>query len=108
MRRLCATVLVMEALVIALAIPVAISVGHADPGLAGGIGGAVAVTAIVVAGLLGRHGTRWPYAVASVLQGLVIAGGVVVPVLFFLGAIFAALWVTAIWLGYRVEHSPTH
>ena len=38
MRRLCATVLVMEAIVIGLAIPVAITIGHAShaAGYAGG------------------------------------------------------------------------
>ena len=35
MRRLCATVLVMEAIVIGLAIPVAITIGHASPQAAG-------------------------------------------------------------------------
>lgn len=107
MRRLCATVLVMEAIVIGLAIPVAIVVGHVERGLAGGAGGAVAAAAIVLAGLLGRRGARWPYAAASVLQAVVIAGGLFVPAMFFLGVIFAGLWATAVWLGYRVEHSVT-
>ncbi|HEY5984977.1 MAG TPA: DUF4233 domain-containing protein [Streptosporangiaceae bacterium] len=37
----------------------------------------------------------------SVLQAAVIATGVVVPVMYALGAIFAGLWGTAIWLGRR-------
>ena len=36
------------------------------------------------------------------LQVLVIAAGVIVPVMYFLGAIFAALWVIGILLGRRV------
>jgi hypothetical protein len=104
MRRLCATVLVMEAIVIGLAIPVAITVGHANPRLAGGAGGAVAVIAVVLAGLVGRRGQRWPYVAGSVLQLVVIASGFVVGVMYFLGVVFAGLWAIAIWLGYRAEH----
>jgi hypothetical protein len=39
----------------------------------------------------------------TVLQALVIATGVIVPVMYFLGAIFAGLWVIGIWLGHRVD-----
>ena len=107
MRRLCATVLAMEAIVIGLAIPVAIVAGHTDPRLAGGLGGGAAFAAVVLAGFVGRRGLRWPYVAGSLLQAVVIAGGVLVPVMYFLGAIFGALWATAIWLGYRVEHGLT-
>ena len=41
----------------------------------------------------------------SLLQALVIASGVIVPVMYVLGGIFALLWVTGIWLGHRVENS---
>jgi hypothetical protein len=41
----------------------------------------------------------------SLLQALVIASGVVLPVMYILGGIFAMLWVTGIWLGHRVESS---
>jgi len=37
------------------------------------------------------------------LQVAVIAAGVVVPVMYVLGVIFAALWVTGIWLARRHE-----
>ncbi len=107
MRRLCATVLVMEAIVIGLAIPVAIVVGNANPRLAGGVAGGAALAAVVLAGLAGRRGMRWPYIAGSALQAVVIAGGVLVPAMYFLGVVFAALWVIAIWLGYRVEHGLT-
>jgi len=50
---------------------------------------------------------RWPYIAGSALQAVVIAGGVLVPAMYFLGVVFAALWVIAIWLGYRVEHGLT-
>lgn len=104
MRRLCAVVLALQAVVTALSIPVAISVSHADGTTAGVVGGVLAVAGLVVAGLL-RF--RWAYVAGSVLQILVIATGFVVTTMFVLGIIFAALWATAIWLGWRVEGALT-
>lgn len=103
MRRLCATVLVFEAVVIGLAIPVAITIAHAKPGQAGVAGGVLAVAALAIAGLVGRPGQRWALAGGSVLQAAVIATGAVVPVMYGLGVIFAGLWATAIWLGRRYQ-----
>ncbi|GLY77690.1 DUF4233 domain-containing protein [Actinoallomurus iriomotensis] len=103
MRRLCAVVLALQAVVTALSIPVAIAVAHADGTTAGVVGGVLAVAGLVVAGLL-RF--RWAYVAGSVLQVLVIATGFVVTTMFVLGIIFAALWATAIWLGWRVEGAP--
>jgi hypothetical protein len=102
MRRLCATVLIMEAIVIGLAIPVAVQIDHASAGTAGMAGG-VAVAAAALLAALARRRLSWTIAGGSVLQVLVIAAGAVVPVMYFLGAVFGALWVTGIWLGRRVE-----
>jgi Protein of unknown function (DUF4233) len=102
-KRLCAVILVLQAVVTALSIPVAISVVHADATTAGLTGGILAVLGVIIAGLL-RY--RWAYVAGSVLQILVIATGFMVTTMFFLGIIFAALWVTAIWLGWRVEGAP--
>ncbi|TDB96982.1 DUF4233 domain-containing protein [Actinomadura sp. 7K534] len=95
-RTLFATVLACEAIVIALAIPVAVSIMDVDGGTAGAVCGGLAVACLVLAGLL-----RFPWAVAAgtVLQVLIIATGFMVPAMFFLGAVFGALWGTAIWLG---------
>lgn len=103
MKRLCAVVLTLQALVTALSIPVAISVAHADATTAGLVGGLLALAGLIIAGLL-RY--RWAYIAGSVLQILVIATGFMVTTMFFLGVIFAALWATAIWLGRRVEGAP--
>jgi hypothetical protein len=43
------------------------------------------------------------YIVGSVIQVLAIAAGFLVPTMFVLGAIFAALWITAIFVARRVE-----
>jgi hypothetical protein len=105
MRRLCATVLVMEAIVIGLAIPVAITIGHNSPRVAGYAGGALALAAVLLAGVVGRPGLRVALVAGSVLQVLVIAAGALVPMMYALGAIFAGFWVLAIWMGRRAESS---
>jgi len=105
-RQLCGIVLVFEAIVIGLAIPVAIVLEHTNRGLAAGIGGALAVSAILISGVVGRPRMGWALLAGTILQLLVIAYGVVVPAMYALGAIFAALWVTGIWLARRVTPAP--
>ncbi|WP_084774185.1 DUF4233 domain-containing protein [Nonomuraea candida] len=100
MRRLGGTVLGMEAIVVGLSTPVAISVGGVAPGLAVTVGIGLAVLCVVVAGLLKRP---FGYIAGSVVQVLAICTGFVVPMMFFLGALFAALWITAIIVARRVE-----
>jgi len=100
-RQLCGTVLVMEAIVIGLAIPVAIVLEHANRGLAGGIGGGLAVLAVLIGGVVGRPRMGWAVYAGTILQALVIAAGVVVPAMYVLGVMFAALWITGIWLASR-------
>ena len=106
LRQLCGTVLIMEAVVIGLAIPVAIVQEHVRHGVAGGVGGGLAVCALVLGGLVGRPGMGWVLWAGTVLQALVIAAGVVVPAMYILGAIFAALWITGIRLARRLQAPP--
>ncbi len=102
MKRLCVTVLIMETVVIWLAIPVALAVDHASARRAGLAGVILALAAVVLAAVA-RRWVRWALVGGSVLQALVIAAGAIVPVMYFLGAIFAGLWVIGIWLGHRVD-----
>lgn len=107
MRRLCATVLIMEAIVVGLAIPVAVTISRTSPRTAGVAGGALALAAVLLAGVVARpRMVGWTLAAGSVLQACMIAAGVVVPVMYGLGAVFAALWAIAIWLGYRYRQVP--
>jgi hypothetical protein len=106
-RQLCGTVLIMEAVVIALAIPVAIVLEHLRHSVAGGVGGGLAVCAILLGGLVGRPGMPWALWAGTALQALVIAAGVVVPAMYTLGTIFAALWITGIWLARRLQSQST-
>ena len=100
MRILCASILVSEALVIGFALLVAKDLSDVDQRVVFVVGGTAALLCLVLAGSL-RH--RWAYVVGSVLQVLLIGAGLVVPVMFVLGAVFAAIWVLAIYLGRRVE-----
>ncbi len=78
---------------------------HVHRGVAGGVGGALAVCALLLSGVVGRPGMGWALWAGSALQVLVIAAGAVVPAMYILGAIFAALWVTGIWLARRLQTS---
>ena len=59
---------------------------------------------MLIGGVVGRPGMGWALWAGTGLQLLVIAAGVVVPAMYVLGVIFAALWVTGIWLARR--HAP--
>ena len=107
MRRLCATVLVMEAIILGLTIPVAVQISHVSPSSAGLAGGIAALAAVVLAATA-RRMLGFTLVGGTVLQAYVIALGAIVPVMFFLGGIFATLWAIGIWLGYRAEHATGH
>ena len=98
MKRLCATVLIMEAIVICLAVPVAVQMNHRAPG------SAWLAAAVLFAGVA-RRLLAVTLVGGSLVQAYVIASGSVVPAMYFLGGIFGALWVIGIWLGYHHEHA---
>ncbi len=102
MKRLCGTVLIMEAVIVLLAIVPAKTLGHVSGGTAAAVCGAIAVIAFLLAGLVGR--TPWALYAGSVLQALVIASGVLISVMYILGAIFTLLWFTGIWLARKWEN----
>ena len=102
-RRLCGTVLGMEAVVMLLSIVPAKVLEHVDGGVAGGVGGGLALIALLLAGMVGRAGKGWALIAGSVYQILVISTGVLLPVMYILGVIFGALWVTGIWLARRLD-----
>lgn len=92
--------LCLEAVVLGLATPVMVAVEDVDRGVALGVGLGLAAAALLTAGLLGRS---WGYYVGHAVQVCAIALGLLVPVMFFIGALFAALWITAYLLGRRIE-----
>lgn len=99
-RGMCAGVLTLEAIVLGLTAPVLVRFTDVPTGVAIGIGVGLCVACILVAGLLRRE---WGYTAGWVLQVAAVALGVLAPVMFFLGGIFAALWAAADLTGRRIE-----
>ena len=88
MKVLGTSVLVFEAIVVALFIPVAYFTGAATDGsTAAWLGGGLAIACLVGAGMVTRPGG---IAVGWAIQVLVLACGFVVPLMFVLGGMFAA------------------
>ncbi len=99
-RRLCATILLLEMIVLGLTTPVLVSVNHVGTGPALGIGLGLAGACLVVSGLL-RF--RWAYVLGWAIQVAALALGIEVGVMVLLGIVFLALWATAYLLGARIE-----
>ena len=99
-RILCATVLVAESLVVGFALLVAKDLTAVPTATLLWVGGGTAAGCLLLAGLLRR---RWAYAAGSVLQLVLVLAGLVVPVMFFLGAVFALLWFLSLYLAARVD-----
>jgi len=101
-RAIAATVLVFEAMVVFFASLVASQLSDLSLGVVLAGGAALALVLLIVAGLL-RF--RWAYWLGSALQVVLVATGFVVPAMFFMGAVFAALWVAALRIGSRLPAS---
>jgi len=99
-RGIAGAVLVFEGMVVFFATLVALDLTDVDDSTLWWVGGTVAAACVVTAGLLGRP---WGYAVGTALQVVVVAAGLVVPVMFFLGLLFAGLWFFVLYLGRKVE-----
>ena len=99
-RGMCAAVLCLEAIVVALTTPVMVTL-HDIPvttALLAGLG--LAVACLLLAGMLRSESA---FVVGWVLLVGAIALGLIVPLMFFLGALFAILWAAAYLLGRKIE-----
>lgn len=105
------TILVLEAFVVLFATLVAYGLRNAPAGMPDsvpplgpeviwGLGGTTVLVLLVLSRLCGRPGG---YLAGSIVQVVLIAGGFVVPMMFAVGAIFAALWFVALRLGGRID-----
>lgn len=99
-RGMCAAVLSLEAITIALTVPVLISLGGVPVGRAVAVGLGLAVVCLLLAGLLRSEAA---YLAGWLVQVAAIALGFLVPMMFFLGALFALLWGSAYLLGRKIE-----
>ena len=99
-RSMCAGMLALQAVVLFL-VGLVLS-GLTDLGFATafGIGLGLAVLCVVAAGMLRRPIGYW---LGWAVQGLSLALGFVVPMMFFLGLLFASLWAGAYYLGAQID-----
>jgi Protein of unknown function (DUF4233) len=100
MRSVLLAVLIFEVIVFGLAVPVMIFNSDVPPSLAGGLGGATALLALISAAML-----RTPagYVLGWLTQLAGLALGVLTPTMIFIGALFAGLWVLSFVLGKRLD-----
>jgi hypothetical protein len=99
-RSMCAAMLILQAVVLGLTTPVMISVSGVDVSTALWVGIGLTVACIVTAGMLRRP---WAYLVGWVVQVASLGLGLVIPMMFLLGAIFASLWAGAYFLGRKID-----
>ncbi len=102
MRMMCAASLGLQSIVLLLTplvLVVSTDVGTAE---SWSIGIGLALLALVAAGSLRRPYGYW---LGHLTQVLAIGLGFVIPVMFFLGGVFAALWVLALGLGRSVDEA---
>ena len=97
MRVLGSAVLVMEFLVMDFALLLAMD-NHGAIALS--LGSALAILILLTAGLMKKM-TGWY--LGTIWQIAMISYGVVVPAMFFLGTLFAGLWVCAYFIGRKGE-----
>jgi len=104
LRRMCAAMLLLQAIVVGLATPVLINVSDVDTTTALICGLGIAGACVVVSGLLRR---RWAYWLGHLFQVATIALGFFEPSMFAVGGLFGLLWLTAYLLGRRIEDDKT-
>ncbi|MDX3234829.1 DUF4233 domain-containing protein [Streptomyces sp. ME03-5709C] len=102
MRTLCASTLIGEFFVIGFAGLVAMKQPELTAGSVWTVSGIAMALCVLLCGVLGRRGAL---AVGWLLQAGLVASGFVVPAMFFLGAVFAALWWAAIHFGRKVDEA---
>ena len=99
-RGMCAAVLSLEAIALGLTTPVLITIADVDTSTALAVGLGLAVVCLLLAGMLRAE---WAYLAGYAVQVAAVALGFVIPVMFGLGIIFAALWAGADLLGRKIE-----
>ena len=99
-RGMCAAVLSFEAITLGLTTPVLITIANVDVGMALLVGLGLAFACLLVTAMLR---SEWAYALGWLIQVGAVALGFWIPLMFFLGGVFAALWATAYLLGRKIE-----
>jgi Protein of unknown function (DUF4233) len=100
MRILASTVLTAEALVVFFACLVAVQLTDIGTATVWAVGGSFALLCLLLCGLL-RH--RWALWVGSAFQVVLIASGIVIPMMYAIGVFFAMIWIAALRVGAKVD-----
>lgn len=100
MRMMCAATLGLQSVVLFLTALVLVALTDVGSAAGWSIGIGLAVLALLAAGSLRRPFGYW---LGHLTQVLAIGLGLVIPVMFFLGGVFAALWILALVLGRHVD-----
>ena len=104
-RTLAAATLVLEAFVLFFAALVAKDLSDLSTAQAVGGGSVLALACVLTAGLLR---SRAGFALGWTLQAVMIATGFAVPMMFGIGALFAALWWAGLVVGTKVEQERAY
>ena len=99
-RAMCAGMLTLQSVALFLAGIVMTGLTDVGFGIALSIGLSLAALCLVAAGMLRRP---WGYWLGWAVQVVSLALGFVVPMMFFLGAVFGALWAGAYFVGARID-----
>ncbi|WLW55000.1 DUF4233 domain-containing protein [Streptomyces sp. YU58] len=102
MRTLCASTLIGEFFVIGFAGLVAMKDPDLSMSTVWTVSGIAMFLCLVLCGLVTRPGG---IAMGWALQAALIASGFVVPTMFFMGAIFAALWWASVHYGRKIDEA---
>ena len=100
-RSLASIVLGFETIVVALAALVVFGLDRLPPAVALGGGAALCLAMVALIGLLRFS---WAYPIGWALQGLIVLTGFLNPAMFFVGAMFAAMWAYCMISGNRIDH----
>lgn len=102
MRTLCSSTLIGEFFVIGFAGLVAMKQPDLSTGTVWTVCGIAMFLSVVLCGMVGRPGG---VALGWALQIALVASGVFVPMMFFLGAVFALLWWASVHFGRKVDEA---
>lgn len=100
MRTLCASTLIGEFFVIGFAGLVAMQMSDVPTATIWTVSGIAMLLSLLLCGMLTRPGG---VQLGWLLQLALIAGGLVVPAMFFLGVVFAALWWASVHYGRKID-----
>lgn len=99
-RGLCAAVLSLEAVTLGLTTPVLVTLADVPVPTALAVGLGLAAACLLLAGMLR---SEWAYRAGWLIQVAAVGLGLLIPMMFFLGGIFALLWGMADFLGRKIE-----